>query len=319
MFLRFYTTLIWVATFISGITFSYSQETKSVSPSSNSITPKESPKSDAPETPTVSIKDVIPVVDTAAEMGIAVSPSTLRFNAKPGGSQTKTIKVSNDTKRAINFQINFQDFAAGADGQSNIPVEPDAKNALSKYLVISPTLVELKPRESKLISVTLDLPAGDVSQIAMWTTLTIDQMNERPKLESPDINSNTLGLGITAGIGFGVNVHQNPPNVEANKVEIQSLKYEKATDKKPHSLYMKAKNSGDGIGYCLYYIELTNLISGKQIKLKVKQFGVLPGYEKSFNFDLPADLEKGKYSALAVLDFGNKEELQTAELDFVIE
>lgn len=258
--------------------------------------------------------------DTAGETGISVSPSTLRFNCKPGGSQTKTIKVTNDTKSAKNFQINFQNYAAGSDAKESIATDGISRTSLSKYIVVSPTLVELKPREAKIISVTIELPAGDSSAIAMWTTLIIDQITERPKLETPGSgNNNALSLGITAGIGFGVNIHQNPPNVAINNVEIKSVKYEKATEKTPHAISMKAKNMGDGIGYCLYYIELTNLLTGKQTKLKVKQFGILPGFEKEFKFDLPKELEKGKYSALAVLDFGNKEELQTAELDFSIQ
>jgi len=44
----------------------------------------------------------------------------------------------------------------------------------------------------------------------------------------------------------------------------------------------ESQNTGDGIGYCLYYIELTNLLTGKQNKLKVKQFGILPKYEKNW-------------------------------------
>ena len=35
--------------------------------------------------------------------------------------------------------------------------------------------------------------------------------------------------------------------------------------------------------------------------------------------ELPSDIEKGPYSAMAVLDFGNKDELQTAEIEFAIE
>ena len=264
-------------------------------------------------------KPAVPA-DTSGETGISVSPSTLRFNCKPGGTQTKTIKVTNDTKGFKNFQINFQNYGAGPDGKESVATDGISRTSLSKYIVVSPTLVELKPREAKIISVTIELPAGDSSAIAMWTTLTIDQIIDRPKLETPGSgNNNALSLGITAGIGFGVNIHQNPPNVAVNNVEIRSVRYEKATDKKPHGISMKAKNVGDGIGYCLYYIELTNLLTGKQTKLKVKQFGILPGFEKEFKFDLPKELEKGKYSALAVLDFGNKEELQTAELDFSIQ
>lgn len=253
------------------------------------------------------------------DMGVSVSPSTLRFNAKPGSSQTKTIKVSNDTKKTFSFHVSFQDYGVGADGKASVGVPAEYLNALSKYIVVSPILLELKPHESKTISVTIDIPSGDAYAIAMWTTLILDQVLERPKLEVPGANNNALALGISAGVGFGVNIHQNPPNVAVNKVEIKTLRYEKAGQKTGNSLIMKAKNVGDGIGYCLYYIELTNLLTGKQNKLKVKQFGILPGYEKEFGFELPKELEKGKYSSLAVLDFGNKEELQTAELEFTIE
>lgn len=261
----------------------------------------------------------VPVDNDTTNTGISVSPSTLRFNVKPGSQQTKTIKVTNDTRKAISFQINFQDYGVGADGTESIGVGTEYHYALSKYIVVSPTLLEMKPHEHKTISVTVDIPPGDAFAIAMWTTLVLDQIIERPKLEAPDASKTAIALGIKTGIGFGINIHQNPPNVVINNVEIKSLKYEKSELKNVRSLVMKAKNTGDGIGYCLYYIELTNLLTGKQTKLKVKQFGILPGYEKEFRYELPKELEKGKYSVLAVLDFGNKEELQTAELEFTID
>lgn len=253
------------------------------------------------------------------ETGISVSPSTLRFNAKPGTTQTKTIKITNDTKKNITYQINFQDYGLSADGQQDVGVKSDYRNALSKYVVVSPTLIELKAHESKTISVTLDIPPGDPYAIAMWTTLIIDQVLDRPKLQTPNTNTNTMGMGISTGMSFGVNIYQNPPNVAVNSVEIQAMKFVKAGPKAGNTLIMKAKNTGDGIGYCLYYIELTSILTGRQNKLKVKQFSIFPGYEKELAFELPKELEKGKYSALAVLDFGNKDELQTAEIEFTIE
>lgn len=253
------------------------------------------------------------------ETGISVSPSTLRFNAKPGTTQTKTIKITNDTKKKITYQVNFQDYGLSADGQQDVGVKSDYRNALSKYIVVSPTLIELKAHEAKTISVTLDIPPGDLYAIAMWTTLIIDQVLERPKLQTPNSTGNTMGMGISTGMSFGVNIFQNPPNVAINSVEIQSMKYVKAGSKHGNTLIMKAKNTGDGIGYCLYYIELTSILTGRQSKLKVKQFSIFPGYEKELNFELPKELEKGKYSALAVLDFGNKDELQTAEIEFTLE
>jgi hypothetical protein len=253
------------------------------------------------------------------DLGISISPSNLRFNAKPGTIQTKTVKVSNETNKKINFQVSFQDFGMGANGKQDVSVSENYRNALSKYIVVSPTLIELNPKEIKMVSVTADIPPGDEYAIALWTTLILDQVVDRPKLEVNNPTNNTMAMGINTSVGFGVNIYQNPPNVIVNSVDIQSMKIQKAEKQKGNLLIMKAKNTGDGIGYCLYYIELTNLLTGKQRKLKVKQFSIFPGYEKEFSFELPKELEKGKYSALAVLDFGNKEELRTAELEFNID
>ena len=259
------------------------------------------------------------VIDTLPEMGVSVSPSTMRFNVKPGNLKTMTLKMTNDTKKTYNFQVGFQDYGVGDDGTSDKPVDKYSMYALSKYIVVSPTLIELKPRQSKVINVTVDIPSGDSMAVSMWTILTLDQVLEREKLEVPNISNNTIGMGVKNSFGFGINIFQNPPNVIVNNVEIMAMNFNKKNGSKPNSIYMKAKNTGTGIGYCLYYLELTNLVTGKQTKLKVKQFAIFPGYNKEFNFELPADIEKGPYSAMAVLDFGNKEELQTAELEFTVE
>lgn len=256
--------------------------------------------------------------DKAPGGGVAVSPSTLRFTAKPGTPQMKTIKVTNDSKRKCRFQVSFQDVGMDKAGKKEVAVKENFRYALSKFLVVSPSYVELNPGEAKVIEVTANIPAGDSTAIAMWTTLVVDEVQERGKMEVPNPNNKTIGLGIYAGIGFGINVYQNPANVAVNSVEIMQLKFEKASpqNKNQNTLIMNVKNVGDGIGYCLYYVELTNLVTGKQTKLKVKQFGVLPSYSKEIPFELPKELGKGKYSGLAVLDFGDKEVLQTAEIEF---
>ncbi len=256
--------------------------------------------------------------ESAPAGGVAVSPSTIRFTAKPGSPQIRTLKITNDSKRKCKFQITFQDIGIDETGKKEIPVGQKYRYSLSKYLVVSPSYVELNPGEARVVEVTANIPGGDSTAIAMWTTLIVDEVRDREKMEVPNPNNKTIGLGIYAGIGFGINVYQNPANVAVNSVEITQLKFDKAAaqNKNVNTLIMNVKNTGDGIGYCLYYIELTNLITGKQSKLKVKQFGVLPGHAKEIHFDLPKELAKGKYSGMAVLDFGDKDVLQTAEIEF---
>lgn len=256
--------------------------------------------------------------EAAPAGGVAVSPSTIRFTAKPGTPQIRTLKITNDSKRKCKFQITFQDVGIDESGKKEMPVSQKYRYSLSKYLVVSPSYVELNPGEARVVEVTANIPGGDSTAIAMWTTLIVDEVRDRDKMEVPNPNNKTIGLGIYAGIGFGINVYQNPANVAVNSVEIMQLKFDKAAsqNKNVNTLIMNVKNTGDGIGYCLYYIELTNLITGKQSKLKVKQFGVLPGHAKEIRFDLPKELAKGKYSGMAVLDFGDKDVLQTAEIEF---
>jgi hypothetical protein len=260
-----------------------------------------------------------PKKDTLIETGVAVSPSTLRFNVKPGTLQTKTVKITNDTRKKYSFQVGFQDFGPGADGQADIPTDKYAKFALSKYIVVSPTVVEVGPRQSKIVTVTIDIPAGDSMAMSMWTNMDFDQILDREQLEIPNLSKNAVGMGVKNTFGFVVHIYQNPPNVVTTNVEIAKLMFNRKTDKSPPSIAMEAFNAGNGIGYCLFYVEITNLVTGKQSKMKVKQFPIFPGYRKNFNVQLPKDIEKGPYSALAVLDFGNKDELQTAELEFTVE
>ena len=265
------------------------------------------------------VKPVVVIKDTMRETGVAISPSTLRFNVKPGTLQTKTIKITNDTKSKYTFQVGFQDYGPGSDEHNDVAIDKYSMYALSKYTIVTPTLIEIGPRQTKVVSVTVDIPAGDSMAVSMWTVLDIDEVIDREKLEVPNLSSNAVGMGVKNSFGFGINIFQNPPNVQVNNVEIIAMKYNKKSSGKSDQIFMQAKNAGNGIGYCLYYLELTNLLTGKMIKLKVKQFAIFPGYIKDFEFDLPADIEKGPYSALAVLDFGNKEELQTAELEFNID
>ncbi len=252
--------------------------------------------------------------------GVSISPSMIRFNAKAGTTQVKTIKVNNQTNKSMSFQILLQDFGLSSDGKTESAKKPDDKYSLSKYLNISPSFIELKPYESKVITITANIPNNEFGYIAMWTNLVIDQVTERGKMEVPNATPKTIALGITAGMGFAIQVSQNPPNVIINNVEITKMNFQNHDVKnKADAINLKVKNQGDGIGYCLYYLELTNLATGKLRKFKVNQFGVLPGYEKEISFNLPAELPKGKYSGLAVIDFGDSGQLQTAELEFTIQ
>lgn len=247
--------------------------------------------------------------------GIAVTPSSLRFNAKPGSTASKQVKVTNDTKKPFKFQIGFTDFDMDRNGKPKGIKVNESKYTLSKWVSVSPSYFDLNPGESKMITVTIDVPDKDTANIAAWTIMMIDQATERAPLDAA-ANGKSIALGVTPSFGFGVYIYQNPPNVKTSSVEIKKFSYKTTKDKK--GLMMEVLNTGDGIGFCSSYVELTNKATGKQDRLPIKQYTILPGFHRDFLYPLPDKLASGTYSAVGILDFGSKDAIEASELEFTI-
>lgn len=258
------------------------------------------------------------------DMGVSISPSSIHLSVRPGNSVTKEIRVKNDTKKPYEFVVSYQDFEMNTLGKPsyvNVPKESDTskviskgpKYGLSKNIIVTPSSFTLKPGEDIKLKMIVEIPDEPESYIAKWTIVTVEQIYERPPLDATD-HPNRLSMGVIPTLGFGVFVYQNPPNVKINQLDIQSLTFEK--NPKGNRVVMSVKNTGDGISYCLSYLEITNLKTGVQQKLQNKSFTILPQYHRIFNYDLPTDLAPGKYSAIGVVDYGHKEEIIAAEIEF---
>lgn len=255
-----------------------------------------------------------PFKDTVPK-GVSVSPPTIRYNLKSGMSQSKNIKITNDTDFPKTFQIKAQDYLAediNRDAQTS-KVPEDYKFGLSKWLYVTPSIITIQPGEKANINVLLDVPAGDEFTHAAWSLIIVDEVKDRQDLNIPNAGQGAVGMGIVPSMGFGIFVYQNPPNVKNNAVELTG--YSIDADKK--KITMKASNKGDGIGFCTYYVELLNMATGETFKIPVQTATLLPGSTRELSVELPA-LTAGSYNALGVLDFGSKEYVETAELDFSI-
>lgn len=248
-------------------------------------------------------------------MGVAVSPSSMHLNVKPGTSVVKEINVHNDTKIKYSFRIGFCDFEMGRNGKPLSLKAGEGKYGLSKYINVSPSFFEMKPGEEMKLKVNVTIPDDSNAYRASWTIITIDQVKDRLPLDATD-KPNSLSFGINPSFGFGVYVYQNPPNVKVNSVLIEKFLFQEKDGKR--KIDMVVKNTGDGISSCTSYVELTNLKTGKQEKLQVKRFTVLPQYFRDFFYDMPSDLPSGKYTAVGVVDFGSSEEIVAAEAEFEI-
>ncbi|MFH2142528.1 MAG: hypothetical protein ABIJ97_08910 [Bacteroidota bacterium] len=249
------------------------------------------------------------------DMGVSVSPSSMHLSIKPGTSETKEITVKNITKEKNSFAVGFNDFEMNQAGKPTLSDPENRKYSLSKHIGVTPTYFELAPGEEKKIKLVISIPDDEESYRSLWTIVTIEQVVERPPLDPGD-QPKRISMGIIPSFGFGVYIYQNPPNVTINKLEIQNLVF--TNDNNSKKVNMSVKNIGDGISYCTSYLELTNMSTGEQYKLQVKKFTILPQYTRAFSYDLSPEIKPGKYSAIGVIDYGSKEEILAAEVEFEI-
>jgi hypothetical protein len=254
---------------------------------------------------------------TLKDIGVAVSPSHINFNIKSGESKTYEVTITNETKVKRSFKMSLKDFDMDKSGHETFMAAGSGEHSLSKWISVSPTFVELLPGVKQKIRVTLNVPDTEGANSAAWCVMMIEEAKERQKLESEG-GDQKIAFGILPPFAFGVFIYQNPPVVKNNKVEIKNFAVQ-SIDNKPKNIELTLVNTGDGIAACSAYIQLTNTNTGVSRRLLVKsRFVVLPGYTRNYLYSLPEKLEKGKYSAVGVLDYGSKDVVEAAEVEFEV-
>jgi hypothetical protein len=250
------------------------------------------------------------------DMGVAVSPSSMRFRVRPGKREVKHLTITNDTYNPVKFKLTFSDVTMNSEGKiQQVPLgQINNEYGLTRWITASPNFVELAPGEKKKIEIVVNLPDEEDAYKAAWCLLMVDKAIERQYIAPDGANKESVALGVIPTYGFGVYIYQNPPNVSVSKVEIEDFIFN--YDDKNKYVQLKVRNVGTGISYCNSYIEINNLKTGKSERISLKSFNVLPSQFREFQFMLPGSIGKGSYSALAVLDFGSQEELEAAEIEF---
>ena len=248
--------------------------------------------------------------------GISVSPAHFHLTMNPGDVKIYSITVRNDTEKVNRFKVNIYDFNMNSKGKSGFLPAGTGKYSLSKWLSVSPTFIELAAGEKREVKFTVSLPVDSTANRAAWSIIMVEQEEPKKTLEPVKNGDKTIALGITPTFAFGIFVYQNPPNVTTNSIEITN--FSKVAKDSVNTINIEAKNTGNGIAYCTSYIDLTNLTNGKQQRLMVKKFTILPELTRVFSFTIPPTLEKGKYLAIGVLDYEGSEEIQAAKMNFEI-
>jgi len=246
----------------------------------------------------------------AAQTGISVSPPRVYFETDPGQSSTERVVVTNvSAKHTLDLAVSLGDWAYSRSGENMMYPADSLPASCAGWVTLKKedTYFSLKPGERKEIGVNITVPqtAKDSAHTAM---LYVTQMN-------PVDDIDQKGANIKVSIRSGIKLFQKTRAAVRKKIEITNLHFNKSGK----TLTVSFENTGviwaDGI----LYTDLVNTRTGKKTTAEHIVFYSMPGDQRDIEVALPKELPAGAYTASVIIDYGNKDQLEMAELTFTNE
>lgn len=286
---------ILLLTFYLSLTISHAQTTNGASPGADSS------KSD-------------PKADMFKKKTISISPATLYFTAGRGESQTFKITVENGLDSAYSFQVSAADFTRNENAEITYFKPGSTPYSCVPWVTVSNNLIEVEPHSSSSIDVTINIPdSAEAVAKSTWGMILLETIRQKVFSEQHgDINAN-----IERAYRVGVQLYETPPTVIDKELRMKDF----IPMQTRGNYRVVCKNEGGVLLRCNAYIELVSKQTGEKVKVYPKNegkfpFKVLPGQLRNVDFEVPTNLAKGKYTAVAIVDANDDEvPLEAAQLE----
>lgn len=243
---------------------------------------------------------------------LGVHPTTLEFNLANGQSETQVINISNGSDKKVQFKLYLNDWIRDSLG-GHVYYEPNTQpRSCSRWVTLSKNFVELEPGQFTTVNVKLQIPDSPAATSEMkWSMLFIETVEEQTNNANKSAAATVKNL-----LRIGVHIYQTPPTLTKKQMKVYEIKPVANTK---NTYQVVCQNIGDMMLECKSYIELSAISDGKKTKLDPVEFPVFPGQKRYVTFQLPANMTKGKYSALGVVDAGEDLSLEAVESTIDVE
>lgn len=241
---------------------------------------------------------------------ITVLPVTMSFNLKNGESGFQKISIKNQLDAKKQFKVYLNDWERDTVGQ-HVYTEPGSdSNSCANWVSFDKSFFELEPNQSEVINVKLQLPDSINGPEQMrWCMLFIETVQENKMT-----NDKGLTTSIESKIRFGIHIYQTPPAITFSEVHL--LDFTNLAEIK--KLRITCKNTGKTQIECNSYLEIVSISDGTKLKLPKQEFPMFPNQVRYVDFNLPEELQKGKYIITGVVDGGEELPLEVAQLTIEI-
>ena len=263
------------------------------------------------------LKSIIPLLFASiqgfAQAGITASPSKIYYRLPAGSSGVQKVTVINPLSKDLEVGISLGDWDYDSLGTNNLHDPGVLKTSCANWVKVLPgSYFTLLPDERKELSIEVTVPPTVDKSIPVHTAmLYFTQLN-------PSASKSENGAAIKVSVRMGIKIYHSFTQSDERNIEIINFVDKKNTKASNplEILELKIENTGkiwlDG----KVKWELLNIQSGEKIKMDNLAFLSLPGDKTTIKMELPVGLKKGHYSATAIINYGNKDELKVVELEF---
>ena len=244
---------------------------------------------------------------------LEVSPVKLMFDLETGNSGTKQVSVRNKSDVEQSYVFSVADWMVDENGETHYFPAGTTKRSCANWITITPNLITLQPNATAKVNVTMLVPNNDAS--TKWAMIYVEIAKEKTGAEAID---KKLAMGIQVSPRIGLQVFQSPPSNTLYKGTIDNLKEIPVEEGQPRKFSADVINLGDKILNCKVYFMVSNLQTAEETTSEATEFSLLPESQRNLDYTLDQNLKPGKYSVAAVLDYGNSEELEGAQMEIEV-
>ncbi len=248
-----------------------------------------------------------------AQTGITIGPPRVYYTIGPGQSQVERVTITNPSKDfPLELAVSLEDWQYGEYGENLLEASGTLSTSLAEWVTIPESFFSLQPGESKDLDILVSVPAaGDLDSIPVRTSmLFVTQLNPRDGVDDE-------GANIRISVRTGIKLYQRFPGSFEPLVEITNFRYLK--DEAATQLSLHFDNTSNVWTDGVISVELLNQETGHKTSLPPVAFYSMPGDKRTQLIQLPADLAQASYIATAIVDYGDRQAVKIAELEFTHE
>ncbi len=247
---------------------------------------------------------------------VTISPPINELVLEPGSKSTYGLTLYNNSDKLVIVDLRASPFRPqGEEGEVNISDNP--LPVTKDWVTVYPQRVMLGPRESKVVSYTINLPStaepgGFYFAIVASSEGERYQSNPQPAVES--------GTSVVASVAELVLVKVNGPvNYDAQITYFDTFNKKRFFNYGPVGLVIKVKNLSNVHALFSNKVEVKNILFPMEdytLSLKAKR--ILPQAVRLFKTEMPNKWHFGYYKAIVTTTYAGGNDLRRVILFWVV-